>query len=84
MTQPEPLSGPDQLMHLELLLAHLRHCQETGTEFDTAAFQDHPLMHHMRATARQRAWAILRRPIPPNLTDEIAFQQIIRDFEETP
>lgn len=81
MTEPEPLSGPDQLMHLELLIAELKHCQETGQPF--VLDDTHPLKQHIRATARQRAWAIIRRPLPDDLADEIAFRRIVANFEET-
>lgn len=78
----EPLSGPDQLMHLELLIATLKRCRETGEPF--VLDDTHPLKQHMRATARQRALAMLRDSGAhlEGLRTELAFHDIIDHLED--
>lgn len=74
MNHPEPLSGPDQLMHLELLIATLRHCQETGEQF--VLDDTHPLRQHVLAVGRQRALRMIQTT-GRRIRDRIAFDEIV-------
>lgn len=81
MNHPEPLSGPDQLMHLELLIAQLEHCEDTGTPF--VLDNSHPLKQHCRAAARQRTLGMLRAS-SERLRVWREFDQIINHMEDQP
>ena len=81
VSHPEPLSGPDELMHLELLIADLQRCRDTATPF--VLDDSHPLRQHVRATARQRALDMIRSS-GERLRMLCEFDQIIEYMEDQP
>lgn len=60
MSRPEPKSGADLLMEVELLISTLKWSQETGTPLDPEAFRAQAL-ESMRESGRAAAYRILDR-----------------------